>query len=164
MKIISWNIRGCNHQRKLKTLGRKLRMEKPDVLYLQETKCSFETMMRIGPKVWKGNIVMAIDSAGMGGGIVILWDPSRIDLSEWRDSHFSLEATFKFLDSGASGTLVNIYGPSASPQKQEFIHHLRWLRNHAQEGTWIVGGYFNLITFVREKRGKEGFRQISRGV
>ena len=73
MKIISWNIRGCNHPRKLKTLGRKIKMEKPDVLYLQETKCSFEKMMRIGLKVWKGSRVMAIDSVGMRGGIAILW-------------------------------------------------------------------------------------------
>ena len=51
MNINSWNIRGCNHPRKLKTLGRKIKMKKTDVLYLQETKCSFETMMRIELKV-----------------------------------------------------------------------------------------------------------------
>ena len=95
-------------------------------------------------------------------------EPSWINISEWRDSHFSLEAAFKFLDSGSSRTLVNIYGPSAFPQKKAFINHLRWLRNHAQEGTWIVGGYFNLIISLREKKGgrialekyQEEFREI----
>ena len=67
MKVISWNIRGCNHQRKIKALGRKIRMEKPDVLFLQETKCSYETMLRIGPKIWKGSRVMVTDVTGMGG-------------------------------------------------------------------------------------------------
>ena len=47
MKIFSWNIRGCNHPRKIKTLARKIKLEKPDILFLQETKCSFETMMKI---------------------------------------------------------------------------------------------------------------------
>ena len=104
----------------------------------------------------------------MGGGIAILWDPSWIYISEWRASHFSLKAAFKFLDSRALETLPNIYGPSAFPEKQAFIHHLRWLRNHAQEGTWIVGGYFNLITSLRGKKGgrraldkyQEEFREI----
>ena len=42
-------------------------MEKPDVLFLQENKCSFETMLRIGLKIWKGSRVIAIDETSMGG-------------------------------------------------------------------------------------------------
>ena len=52
MKIVSWNIRGCNHPRNIKTLSRKIKQEKTDVLFLQETKCSYETLMRMGQKIW----------------------------------------------------------------------------------------------------------------
>ena len=62
-------------------------------------------------------------------------------------------ADFKILDVGTTGTIANIYGPSAFPQKKYFIHHLRWVDSLAKEGTWIVGGYFNLITSLREKKG-----------
>ena len=86
MKIISWiswNIRGCNHPRKLKTLSRNIRQEKLDILFLQETKCSYETLMRMGQKIWKGSSVMEIDAEGMGGGMKIIWHPRLIELSEW---------------------------------------------------------------------------------
>ena len=68
MNIISWNIRGCNHPRKIKTLARKIKQEKPDIFFLQETKCSYETLMKVGQQIWKGSSVMATDAEGMGGG------------------------------------------------------------------------------------------------
>ena len=61
MKIVSWNIRGCNHPRNIKTLARKIKQEKIDILFWQETKCSFETMMKVGKRIWKGSRVMAMD-------------------------------------------------------------------------------------------------------
>ena len=68
MKIISWNIRGCNHPRKIKTLARKMKQEKPNLHFLQETKCNFDSLMRISQRIWKGISVMEIDDEGMGGG------------------------------------------------------------------------------------------------
>ena len=60
---------------------------------------------------------------------------------------------FKILGSGITRTITHIYGPSAYPQKKAFIHHLRWLDSLVKEWKWIVGGYFNLITALREKKG-----------
>ena len=65
MKIVSWNIRGCNHPRKTRTLTRKIKQEQPDILVLQETKCSFESMQKIWQKISKGSQVMAIEAEGM---------------------------------------------------------------------------------------------------
>ena len=61
-------------------------------------------------------------------------------------------ADFKILGSGITGMIANIYGPNAFPQKKDFIHGIRWLDSLAKEGRWIVGGYFNLITALREKK------------
>ena len=75
---------------------------------------------------------------------------------------------FKILGSGITGMIANIYGPSAYPQKHAFIHHLRWLDSLVKEETWIVGGYFNLITSLKENKWgrrvldkyQEEFREI----
>ena len=75
-----------------------------------------------------------------------------MNLLEWRVGHFSLIAEFQILGSEISGMIANIYGPSAFPQKQAFIHHLRWPYALAQEGRWIIGGYFNLITSLQENK------------
>ena len=55
MKIINKNLQGVNNPRKVKTLQNKLRKEKPDVLFLQQTKWSLDT-----------------DARGTVGGIAIL--------------------------------------------------------------------------------------------
>ena len=134
MKIVTWNIRGCNHPRKIRTLDRKIKQEKPGILFLQETKCSFETMQKIGQKIWKGSKVMALDTDSSKGRMTILWKPREVDLLERRAGHFSLLAEFQILGTEIRGTIVNIYGPSAFPQKQAFVHHLHWLCVMAKEG------------------------------
>ena len=89
----------------------------------------------------------------MKGGMAILWQPRVVDLLEWRAGHFSLLADFQILGTEIKGTIMNIYGPSAFPLKQAFVHHLRWLCAMAKEGNWIIGGDFNLITSLQEKKG-----------
>jgi len=42
MKIISWNIRGLNGRSKQKMLRDLILAEKPDIVLLQETKCTSE--------------------------------------------------------------------------------------------------------------------------
>ena len=72
MNIISWNIRGCNHARKIKTMERRLKKEKIDILFLQETKCKSETFDKLGHIIWKGCKAMEVDAMGMEGGMTIL--------------------------------------------------------------------------------------------
>ena len=63
---------GCGNPRKWKTLNRKIRQESPDILFLQETKCSYGGLEKVKDKIWKGSHVMAIDAVGQSGGIAIL--------------------------------------------------------------------------------------------
>ena len=153
MKIGTWNIRGCNHPRKTRTLARKIKEEKPYILFLQETKCSFESIQKIGQNIWKGSQVMPVEADGMQGGIAILWRDREVDLTGWRAVHFSLSVDFHIRGSEIRGTIVNIYGSSVFPQKQEFVNHLRWINASASLGNWIIGGDFNLITLLKEKKG-----------
>ena len=63
---------------------------------------------------------MALDAAGMAGGIVILWKPNIMDMTDWRANLFALIVEFQLLKLGTKGSLMNIYGPSAFPHKQNF--------------------------------------------
>ena len=73
MKLISWNIRGCGNPRKWKSLNRKIGQESLDILFLQETKCSYGGLENIKDKIWKESHVMAIHAVGQSRGIAILW-------------------------------------------------------------------------------------------
>ena len=117
MKVISWNIRGCGKSRKWKTIDRKIKQESPDILFIQEMKCSSEGMDKISSKIWKGSLVMALDASGQSGGVAVLWNPQVVELSNWRANKFSLIVDFCHLVTGMKGTLVNTYGPSNFPEK-----------------------------------------------
>ena len=67
--------------------------------------------------IWKGSRVMALDAAGMDGGVVFLWQPSVVYLKEWWANKFSLMADFQLLETGVNGSLMNVYRPSAFHQK-----------------------------------------------
>ena len=62
-------------------------------------------------------------------------------------------ANFQHLASGVKGTIVNIYGPSSFPEKQAFIDFLGWTKCQAKGGQWVMGGDFNLISNLGEKKG-----------
>ena len=64
MKLISWNIRGCSNPKKWKTINKIIKQENPDILFLQETKCSLEGLEKIRDKIYKGSKLMALDATG----------------------------------------------------------------------------------------------------
>ena len=106
-------------------------------------------MEKLGQKIWKGSRVMVTDAVRMVGCLVVMWKSKSIDLMEWWANQFSLMSNFNFLELGDKGTLVNVYGPSYFPQKQDFMNLLNWMKGLAGEGSWIICGYFNLIISLR---------------
>ena len=153
MKLISWNTRGCSNPRKWRTLNRKIKQENPDILLLQETKCSCEALEKTRSKIWKGSKVMDLDATGKLGEIAIFWHPQVVDFTDWRANKFSLMADFQHLDSRVKGTIVNVYGLSSFPEKQAFIDFLNWTKHQSEGGRWVMGGDFNLIANLGEKKG-----------
>jgi len=53
MKVISWNARGLNSQAKQRILKRKFQKEKPDIMFIQETKCTNNNMGNISKRLGK---------------------------------------------------------------------------------------------------------------
>ena len=89
---------------------------------------------------------------GQAGGVAILWQPRVVELFDWRANKFALMADFHILDSGAKGSLGNVYGPNSFPKKQPFIDFLSWLKGQTEVGNWVIGGDFNLISNLGEKK------------
>jgi len=51
-----------------------LMQEKPNILFVQETKCSMSILEKIAAKVCPEGKVTAFDAQGASGGLAILWD------------------------------------------------------------------------------------------
>jgi exonuclease III len=55
MKLVSWNCRGLGGREKKEAIGKIIRVEKPQILLIQETKMrdfeSFRKLIKFGEKV-----------------------------------------------------------------------------------------------------------------
>eukprot|EP00253_Pinus_taeda_P013113 PITA_13113 len=50
MKLTTWNIRGLGSKRKQRNLSSRIKEEKPDMVFIQETKCSMDKIREIHSK------------------------------------------------------------------------------------------------------------------
>lgn len=62
MKVISWNVRGLNGQTKQRLLKRKVQKEKPDIIFVQETKCASNIIKEVSRKLGRRMDYMETDS------------------------------------------------------------------------------------------------------
>ena len=51
------------------------------------------------------------------------------------------------------GVVMNVYDPHNVGEKRDFIKSLRKLQDRINNDHWVVGGNFNLITSLEEKKG-----------
>ena len=115
-------------------------MEKPAILFLQETKCSSEEMEKSSRRIRKGAQVAAI-----AGGIGFLWNPNLVSISNICATHFIISVQFHILGSETKGVVSNVYGSFQPNKKYTFLKEISSLREWVGQGHWIIGRDFNLI-------------------
>ena len=121
MKLLSWNIRGCNNPLKKRLLKRKIQMENLAILFLQETKCSSEELEGMGRRFWKGARIVAIDAEGAAGGIGLIWNLNVVSLTNINTTRHMILPWFHILGTVIKGVLTNVYGPLQLAPKQVFF-------------------------------------------
>lgn len=156
MKLISWNVRGSNSQLKKRLLKRKIKLEKPAIMFLQETKCSGEELRNYSKCFWKGAETVAVDANGAVGGLGILWNPNLVNLTNFVASRSMLSACFHILDTSVRGVITNVYGPFQLARKTAFLDEIRNMQEWVGQDHWLIGGDFNLIQSLEEKKGGIG--------
>jgi len=78
MKIILWNARGLNSQAKHRILKRKIQKYRPEIMFLQETKCSSSSINNLCRKLGRNMEVLENASQGREGGLPTMWDTKEI--------------------------------------------------------------------------------------
>ena len=87
------------------------------------------------------------------GGLCILWDPSRVSLTNFQETRNSLSANFKVVGFPIYGLITNVYGPQKAGDKSSFFKYLINLGDLNPSVHWVFGGDFNLVTSLEEKKG-----------
>ena len=152
-RILSLNVRGLNKSTKRRQLFRWLHQQNADVIFLQETYSSPQTI-KLWETEWGGKIVESHGSSH-SRGVMILFKP-KINVSIdkiIRDKNGRYVLSEVFLDD-VKFIFVNIYAPNDQTQQIHFLRDLSnsVLNNYANE-TLVLGGDFNCALTELDKRG-----------
>ena len=80
MRYISWNCKGLGSTLKEEAMKDLVRIHKPEILLVQETKMEETTILQAGKKFWKKGPGIGNNSRGASGGIATFWDSTLYDL------------------------------------------------------------------------------------
>lgn len=153
MKLISWNMRGLNSPSKHRMLKTMIKLEKPAIVFLQETKSTNVLLEKILRKAWPGSRSVSVDAIGASGGLAIVWNLQTLTLQDFHASRNFIQATFHILGMELHGLLTNTYFPQDLHKKLEVLEALTALNATRQHPLWISGGDYNIITNLKEKKG-----------
>jgi exonuclease III len=147
-KILNWNLRGINSEKKWLALASKIEESNCDIICLQETKresFDMEYIKKYCPK--KFNKFEFLPLVGAAGGIIIIWNNSLFTGTLAFQNDFSISVSFTYNLSRNSWILTNVYGPSQAYRKADFIE---WFTNidMPEDMDWLILGDFN---FIRQK-------------
>ncbi|GMI90536.1 hypothetical protein HRI_002722900 [Hibiscus trionum] len=153
LKVISWNVRGLGRLEKAGAIRNLIRVNKPQILFIQETKLSAispSLLRRLGCDANFEHLHSPAE--GSSEGILNAWDSRFFTLSESVISRRFIAVFGKFRGHDKLCGLVNIYGPSIDNEKEDFFKELLEIIN-AHNAIWCLGGDFNAITSRDDKLG-----------
>ena len=153
MKLLSWNRRGCNSPLKKRLLKRKIQTENPAILFLQETKCSSEEIDILGKRFWKGARVAMTNAIGAARGLGVLQNPNQVSVTNVYATRYMISAQFQVLGTSVRGVMTNVYGPFQPNHKATFLDEIRSIQEWVGTDLWVIGGDFNIIRSLEEKKG-----------
>jgi len=128
-------------------------------MIVQETKISTEKMRDILNRNKNRYEMIGQDAIGSAEGLVIIWNPEEIQLDNWISFPRILTGTAKIIGTTEEVIITGVYGPHIQRERENFLQNLKAMRNLIPEKQWIVGGDFNLIKSLAEKRG--GLRRMN---
>jgi len=122
-------------------------------MILQETKISElklkEAMGNFRPRYE----VVGQDAMGSVGGVAILWNPDEVRFEEWVSMPRILSGKCRNIGSKEWILLSGVYGPHIPGERRNFISNLIKVSGLYKSIPWIIGGDFNMIKSLNEKRG-----------
>ncbi|GKU94423.1 hypothetical protein SLEP1_g7921 [Rubroshorea leprosula] len=145
---------GLGNMVKKRELGRLVQVEKPNLLFLQETKLE-GVEEGLCKKLWYSNDFDWImkSSIGASGGLICMWDKSLfVKLGEFtRDGYLGIKGQWGVKKEVCF--FVNIYAPNERKKKAALWDELRQ-RIVEEGGRWMLTGDFNAVRSMDERRGK----------
>ena len=150
-KILSWNVGGVNDLDKRKVIKNFLRSHRTDLVCLQETKVQEMTidLVRSLGVGWCLNWKV-LNTEGSAGGILLLWDNSRISLVDSVVGSFSVSYLFRMAEDVFQWAFSGVYDLVENRFRESYWEELGSVKG-LWDGPWCVGGDFNEILYPNER-------------
>ncbi|KAL9669520.1 hypothetical protein QQ045_007067 [Rhodiola kirilowii] len=147
MKILTWNCRGLGHPRIVRELAEMVRIHRPVVVGLQETKIDDGRLEAIRRRLGLKNGVQ-VSRQGVAGGIALWWK---------EDISLRILSFFKYhiddvIEEEETVRVTVIYGEPVTARRSTTWNLLRHLHNQLNL-PWIIFGDFNEVCFGWEVKG-----------
>jgi len=148
MILLSWNCRGLGNPRRVRALHRLVRVKKPKMVFLMETKLMSKKMEAIRIKLgFEGMFV--VDCLGRSGGLALMWkSDAQVTIQNFSRGH--INAVIKDGDDAKIWKLTGFYGnpdTARRPVSWALLRHLARL----SPVPWLCLGDFNEIISAAEK-------------
>lgn len=141
-------------------LSVRMKQDTPDIIFIQETKCSTQKIKEIHSKWLQRFEFLEVKADNTVGGILILWNPKKVRVLDVEASRNYLSVVIQPEGVAETFLVTNVYGPQRVEDKLRLLESLYDLRNRQNGIPWILGGDFNMIKSLSEKKG--GTRVLNR--
>lgn len=129
-------------------------------MFIQETKCASNQLEKISKKLGRSIKFIDIASQGWEGGIATLWDVKVIEIISMEATISYIATEFQLTGNFETYLCINIYGLQRLEEKISFLTSLLNLKLRYPNSKIIMGGDFNMITSLLEKKG--GLRRLNK--
>ncbi|GKV26308.1 hypothetical protein SLEP1_g35639 [Rubroshorea leprosula] len=156
--IISFNVRGLGGTVKRKEVGKLVREERPEFLFLQETKLE-KIDVGICKLLWYSDEFewVAKASSGASGGLLCLWDRRHFVKREEFSGDGYVGISGEWGVNKQQCSLINVYGPNDRQKRAKLWEEMKKMVIE-KEGRWLIAGDFNAVRGPEERRGKSEVR------
>jgi exonuclease III len=124
-KIVSWNMRGLNEEKKWLRVRRLLSQWKVDIVCLQETKLEMVTH-GIVQSLWRCPYVewCYVASLGASGGILLMWDRRVVSKVDVCQGSSVAACSFRNVDDGMEWAFAGVYDPNRDAHRRQLWEEL----------------------------------------
>ena len=128
MKLTTCNIRGLGSKRKQRNLNNRMKEEKPDMMFIQETKFSIDKIREIHSKWLIKYEYLEVKADNTVGGILTLWNPQKLGILDVEASRNYLSVVIQPLGDKEVYLITNFYGSQKLEDKFRLLTSLEKLR------------------------------------
>ncbi|KAI7994725.1 hypothetical protein LOK49_LG11G01813 [Camellia lanceoleosa] len=140
LRILFWNCRGVGNNKFKRNLVELIKLHKPEILILMETKAAFSTMSNFFNSLGF-TASSTVDPVGRMGGIWIVWDTTQVNV---RASTVNLQAIHATVhkEDYEEWVLAAVYASPNPTLRNQMWHDLTEVAVNMKK-PWLVAGDFN---------------------